>query len=75
MSQHTARLIPWHCGTVRRGLKCFARSKNKVPHGAGTTTDVGLEDEDQGVAPGIILGCQAEWGGPDTPAAPHPTHH
>ena len=38
-------------------------------------TDAGLGDRDQGVAPGIILGCQAKWGGPDTPAASHPTHH
>ena len=46
-----------------------------MPHRAGTMTDARLGDRDQGVAPGIVLGCQAKWGGPDTPAAPHPTHH
>ena len=74
MKQHTARLIPWCCGTVSRGPKCFARSEDEVPRSAGTTMDAGL-DGDRGAAPGIILGCQATWGGPDTPAAPNPTHH
>ena len=71
--QHTARVIPWHCGTVSRGPRCLVKSKDEVPHGAGTTTDPGLGGEDQGAAPGITLGCQAKWGVADTPAASHPT--
>ena len=63
-----------HHGTVSRGPKYFAKSEDEVPHSAGTMTDAGLGDGDQGEAPGIVLGCQAKWGGPDTPAAPHPTH-
>ena len=51
------------------------KSEDEVLHSAGTTKNTGLGDGDQGAASGIILGYQAEWGGPDTPAAPHPTHH
>ena len=57
------------------GLRCFAKSEDEVPCDAGTRTDPGLGGEDQGAAPGIALGCQAKWGGADTPAAPHPTCH
>ena len=38
MKQHTARLKPWHHGTVSRGLNCFVRSEDKVLHGVGTMT-------------------------------------
>ena len=50
------------------------RSEDEVPHSAGTMMDVGLGDGDQGAAPDITLGHQAEWGGADTPVAPQPTH-
>ena len=74
MKQYTAHLLPWHHGTVSRGPKYFVKSEDKVPCGVGTMMDTGLGDRDQGAAPGFVLGHQAEWGGPDTPAAPHPTH-
>ena len=60
MKLHTAHLIPWHHGTVSRGLRCFAKSEDKVPHGVGTRTNPGLGGEGQGAAPGIALGCQAK---------------
>ena len=73
----TARLIPWHHGTVNRGLRHFVKSKDKVLHDVATRMDPGLGGEDQGedrgAAPDATPGCQVEWGGVDTPAAPHPT--
>ena len=70
---HTAHHIPWHHGTVSRGQRWFAKSKDEVPCSVGTRMDPGLGGEGQGATPGIALGCRAEWGGVDIPTAPHPT--
>ena len=43
--------------------------------GAATRMDLGLGGENQGAAPSTAPGHQVKWGGVDTPAAPHPTHH
>ena len=75
MKQHIARPIPWLHGTASRELTWFVRNIDKIPHVADTMVDLELGDRDQGVAPGIILRHQAEKGGPDLPAVPHPTHH
>ena len=51
------------------------KSLDRMLRTAGIMIDVEPGHRDQGVAPGVILRCQAKRGGPDTPVVPHPAHH
>ena len=59
----TACFICWHHGTASRGPKCFAKSKDEVPHSAATRTNPGLGGKDRGAAPDTTLGCRVKWSG------------
>ena len=74
MKRHIAHPIPWHHGTASREHRWLVKSIDRMPFTAGTMMDVGPGHGDQGVAPGIVLRCQAKRGEPDTPVVPHPTY-
>ena len=62
-------LASWDC-QQRMEAACEERRQNAV----GTMMDVEPGHGDRGVAPGVILRCQAKRGVPDTPMVLHPTH-